>query len=314
MIGFSDKQFLVTWKNSPRDEDQPGQRVLYSQSLDGVSWTKSDGSNIMFPNISTTANPVALFAGPPAYVNGRTYASASPVQFCQYPTELPVLLLLRQVLPGLRSFGAIFWATDVVPPGYEAASAANGIKTVDVMDPQTQLDVAVLLDPSMPILPCAPQNISTKCEACPGGCQPLAAALNVSGIENERALYAVPSAKANVLLYRSRLYKTDYQINHLYASVRTDPSAAWPAPVATNIRDDVSNLNAGVLPDGRVFLVSNAMPQLFRSLRCVFLSRMFPLFLCFYDKLLPSTSSLLSASLSCAETRCLCPRVKTGPA
>jgi hypothetical protein len=33
----------ASWKNSPQDEDQPGQRIMYSQSLDGVSWTPTDG-------------------------------------------------------------------------------------------------------------------------------------------------------------------------------------------------------------------------------------------------------------------------------
>ena len=36
-----------------QDEDQPGQRVMYSQSLDGVAWTPADGTNILFPNVST---------------------------------------------------------------------------------------------------------------------------------------------------------------------------------------------------------------------------------------------------------------------
>ena len=37
--------FFLTWKNAPRDEDSPGQRILYSQSADGVNWTRTDGRN-----------------------------------------------------------------------------------------------------------------------------------------------------------------------------------------------------------------------------------------------------------------------------
>jgi len=33
----------------------------------------------------------------------------------------------------------------------------------------------------------------------------------------------------------------------------------------TNISDDVSNLNCGTLPDGRAFLVSNAMVNIVRD-------------------------------------------------
>jgi hypothetical protein len=44
---------LGLWKNSPRDEDQPGQRVLFSSTTDGVTWTPTDGTNVAFPNMST---------------------------------------------------------------------------------------------------------------------------------------------------------------------------------------------------------------------------------------------------------------------
>lgn len=43
----------------------------------------------------------------------------------------------------------------------------------------------------------------------------------------------------------------------LFASVRDTVSGDWPQPVATNIPDEDSNLNAGALPDGSVYLFSN---------------------------------------------------------
>ena len=89
MLTYHDGQFLASWKNSPVDEDQPGQRVLFSQSKDGVTWSGTNGSNILFPNMSTGANPAALFAEPALYINGRTYAAASPLQFCLYPCSYP---------------------------------------------------------------------------------------------------------------------------------------------------------------------------------------------------------------------------------
>ena len=48
----------------------------------------------------------------------------------------------------------------------------------------------------------------------------------------------------------------------MYSSVRVDRSAgqgAWAAPVQTNIPNDESNLNTGTLPDGRIFLLNNAV-------------------------------------------------------
>jgi hypothetical protein len=85
MIDWHDGNFLLTWKNSPINEDSPGQRVLFSQSLDGATWTKTDGKNVMFPSVSSTANPAALFAGPTAIINGKRYATASPHQMCLFP-------------------------------------------------------------------------------------------------------------------------------------------------------------------------------------------------------------------------------------
>ena len=67
MISYlpNDRRIFLTWKNSPVDEDSPGQRVLYAQTFDGKTWTPdSDGTNVVFPNISTSSNPAALFAEP----------------------------------------------------------------------------------------------------------------------------------------------------------------------------------------------------------------------------------------------------------
>jgi hypothetical protein len=72
MIDFFNGSFIAYWKNSPVDEDQPGQRVLWSSSADGQNWTPTDGQNILFPNMSTASNyHVALFAEPALHINGR---------------------------------------------------------------------------------------------------------------------------------------------------------------------------------------------------------------------------------------------------
>jgi len=257
MIDFHFGQFLASWKNSPRDEDEPGQRCLYSQSLDGVSWTPTDGTNILFPNMSTTALNVSLFCEPAAHINGRVYSAASPDQFCLWPVQWPKLTLMRQVYPGIGKFGPIFWMTNDIPKGYETATALNGIVTLNKMDPQTIADIGTLADHSR--LPCD-FNGTTKCEACLNGCQDWAEALNVTGIENEESHYSIPGSnpQVDILLYRSRLHPEWYKINHLYASVRRTPTGNWTIPVPTNITDDVANFNLGKLPDGRVYLLSNA--------------------------------------------------------
>jgi len=77
-------------------------------------------------------------------------------------------------------------------------------------------------------------------------------------IGNERTHYSVPpggnASIPDVILYRSGT--TPF----LWASVRTEPGqASWPEPVETNIGNDESNLNAGLLPDGRIYLVHNVV-------------------------------------------------------
>jgi hypothetical protein len=76
------------------------------------------GTNILFPNVSTNSNHAALFSEPVLHINSRIYAAASPNQFCIYPCPyMSVLLLRRVLLPGLNSFGPVFWASTTVPPG-----------------------------------------------------------------------------------------------------------------------------------------------------------------------------------------------------
>lgn len=263
MIDFHAGQFLAYWKNAPRDEDQPGQRVLFSQSLDGITWTPTDGKNILFPNMSTASKPAALFAEPTLHINGRFYAGASPNQFCVYPiqSQVPRLgqatLLLRQILaPGLGQFGPVFWATNQVPPGFEEVTALNGVKTLDQMDAQTQSDIATLADFSR--LPCpGPGDGSLKCEACLDGCE---GPLNRANMTRELTHYPLPGDAGDVLFYR---VPTQDKLK-LAASVRLR-GGNWSAAQITSISDDHANINAGRLPDGRVYLLSNTMPFVYRD-------------------------------------------------
>lgn len=95
MIAFDGIQFLAYWKNSPTDEDEAGQRILYSQSYDdGMTWSnqatdgEEDQVSELFPPLVSESNPnVALFAEPTIFLNGHLYAAASPHQFCLYPIQ-----------------------------------------------------------------------------------------------------------------------------------------------------------------------------------------------------------------------------------
>ena len=283
--------FLLAWKNGPYSEDKNGQRILYSQSKNGLNWTKTDGTNVLFPSLTTKKQEVAMFVGPPIHINGRLYVGASPgiptgaaqgAQYCLWPDpvsprscgpphwhDVKTGLVMREVL-GFNEFGPMFWLSDEVPHGYEDASTQYDIGLVRGMSAQTQSDMAPL-KATMAGVPCQPPSDTgtTKCESCAGGCQlwndidincpPSAGEVqkkSPSAVGNERAHYVVPpgnlTALPDVILYRSGCHP------FMYASVRTTPGQhAWPSPSLTNIPNDESNLNAGRLPDDRVYLLHN---------------------------------------------------------
>jgi hypothetical protein len=266
MLSFLNGRFLASWKLSVSDEDEPGQRVMWAQSEDGVAWTtSSDGrSNELFPSMNASENPrVALFAEPSLLVNGHVYAAASPIQFCLYPDQYQPRLLLRRVFDdAIGHFGPVFWAANSIPAGFAQASARENVTTAAQQDAQTRADVATLT-PSTDIAPCPTDGSTSKCEFCRGGCQNWTVALNVSSLENERSHWRVPGSDADVLLYRSHN-------RVLYASVRQAVDSEWPVPAPTNITDDVANFNSGNFPttpgfDGRAFLVSNALITILRD-------------------------------------------------
>ena len=73
-------------------------------------------------------------------------------------------------------------------------------------------------------------------------------------MDHERAHYVLPpaaEAQGDALLYRAG--------GELFASVRYNSTkkADWPLVTLTDIPNDSSNLNAGTLPDGRIYLVHN---------------------------------------------------------
>ena len=274
MIDFFDGSFLVAWKNSPEHEDQPGQRILYAQSYDGLDWTPTNGSNVLFPNMTSAANPAAMFAGPMVVLNGHRYATASPHQFCLFPYPYlgeGYVLLLRRVSGDVPAkLGPVFWANPTVPAGFEEATRRNGIVTSSAMDEETRRDLAQLDNWNQ--LPCGNANGSStlKCEACRNGCDgflrlPYASdtpsplpqekqqhRVGSLGGSSEETHYTVPNSPADVILHRTG--------DVLAFTYRANASHEWSLPLLSEIPDADSNLNAGRLPNGRVFLASNPCP------------------------------------------------------
>ena len=169
-------------------------------------------------------------------------------------------LTAPQLAAGVDPLGPLFWASDVAPPLYAAATAALGIPVAKDVDNQTHADVLDLYGSyAAGGTPCNPERDGTlKCESCPGGCQTYIDIDWKLGIANERTHWTVPTtttkgaaAGSDVIAYRSH-------DNFLWASVRNlSTPKLWPEIAKTTIPNDNSNLNGGQLPDGRVYLVHN---------------------------------------------------------
>eukprot|EP00730_Choanoeca_flexa_P000855 TRINITY_DN10367_c0_g1_i4.p1 TRINITY_DN10367_c0_g1~~TRINITY_DN10367_c0_g1_i4.p1 ORF type:complete len:464 (+),score=51.85 TRINITY_DN10367_c0_g1_i4:1-1392(+) len=240
MINSVNGTLFLTWKNSPKDEDQPA----------------------------------ALFAGPTIVLDGRYYASASPHQFCLFPYpysyDANVLLLRRIVTLHPPTFGPIFWANTDVPSGFEEASVRLGLLTaaqISQADPLTAMDLDALNDWSH--LPCATDdNTTTKCEACLNGCDvnpPGFPSLLKIGGSQEETHYKLPDGQAEIILQRTRQHQFTFSYRH-------GPAYRWSKPRNTTIPDADSNLNAGRLFDGRTYLLSNPCPKGIRDPLVVSLS------------------------------------------
>jgi hypothetical protein len=258
MIDYHDGQLLVSWPmNNGTSNGFVTTTILYSQTMDGGNWTETDGTNILFPAITTSTSTEHLTAAPALHVNGSVYAAATVgSQFYLYPDQQMSNLLLRRVyLPGMHQFGPIFWATNSPPPGFENISAQLNISTLNQMDEWTQSDIATLADYG--VLPCdSTATGSWQCPVCLNGC-PTWVHPYVSG---EASIYHVSPEGPDVVFNRdgNRTYK-------LPASLRNSSTDPWAAQVYTNIPDSESDFDAGNFPDGRPFLLSNAMPDVIRD-------------------------------------------------
>eukprot|EP01084_Bolivina_argentea_P050635 93130_1 len=285
MITYNNNIFTVLWKNCQKDEDCNGQRILYSQSSNGLNWTSA---NIMFMNMTVENGPAtSLFVGPPIVINGHLYVAASPglynnkqyhstadgAQFCLYPepleprncgppkgTQYKNTLLMRQVYEGVNNIGGLFWASNVAPNDFEKATKILNISTIDQMDNGTQHDIAMLTKKMNGFCSNMNDNKSAtlKCEVCENGCQLYNDIDTDLNIKNERTHYILPSENKDVILYRQSKYELYASIRNITMDVNDNKIFGnWSYPKLTNIPNDDTNLNCGALPNGKIYLLSN---------------------------------------------------------
>ena len=272
MLDFMAGRYVLSWKNSPSDEDEDGQRVLWATSKDASTWS---APQVLFPNISAGhACPAAWWAAPWLELNGSIYAAASVVQFCLFPVDRTVarLVALRRVSfgagSGRASLGDVFWASEAGPEPtcLAAAAAARGVRLLQEMDPQTQSDVrllGLLSSGEASGTPCS--SSSTKCEWCPHGCQPLARLRNKT----------LPGTNCSLKLpWLERTHYTsragdDYMLyesneHELCFARRGAGTTEWSAPTYAAVPDCGGNANAGThTSNGSTFnyLISNPVLQ-----------------------------------------------------
>jgi hypothetical protein len=274
-VDFHERQFLVSWQNKYlTNTSLPITSIFniyYSQSMDGETWTPTDGTNILFPSLMFTGNnppySATLAPAPTLHINGSFYAACTVAfSFSLYPDPYQNLsvLLLRQInTPGLDNFGQMFWAWDSIPAGFENASKQYNIVPVSQMDAQTQADIATLSNWS--VLPCGSASTGTlKCEACVNGCLQSMTLPDVTGLPSH---YQVPNSASDMILYSSTAGK-----DYISASTRASPSSTWSTPVVTTFPDANQNRDAGVLSDGRIFVVANSMTNLFKLVDPLYVS------------------------------------------
>eukprot|EP01052_Picozoa_sp_SAG31_P001478 SAG31_NODE_49_length_30599_cov_15.615016_38_plen_336_part_00 len=155
-------------------------------------------------------------------------------------------------------FGPLTWATAVVPVGFENISAALGIRTASsaVLSPAERADLALFSDVGS-----AKKFASNACRGGPCGSS-----------YAEQSVYHMYNSSVDVILYRGAgmLHENCNQSDGKWAdcvllAASRDTSEArnlWSNTTRTNIPDAGSNLNAGSLSDGRIFLTWNGVRRI----------------------------------------------------
>jgi hypothetical protein len=163
------------------------------------------------------------------------------------------------------AFGPMVWATGVVPAGMENVSSSFGLRTAAEMSSRGRVskelatDLAAFRDTRH-----ARRYSPESCRA--GPCGPH---------HGEQTVYSITGGSTDVILYRGQGgdlpagWPGDQACANtsrcvLLSSSRDTSSSAsspWSPLAATDIPDLGSNLNAGTLADGRVWLVWNGVPR-----------------------------------------------------
>ena len=246
---------LVTWSCHATDEDAAGQRVLFSRSTDGQTWSRAVEC---FPSCGPVAAAPAsgrvLTANGFPVIDGLAYAIAEvDDQFAAEDTDLKAA---RESEAGRKTYrgrlgwgriarsvaadgtlGPIFWLTDEPPEPWGPEPSWPSSTDPQVRDIAAKL-VAYQANPVH--MGAWDFKHHTCWETAADGhemCEPTVFP------RDDGALVKLARDKSG-----SR---------RMYASVSNDRGEAWTQPLQTNLPDSPSKAVAGRLPDGRTYLIGN---------------------------------------------------------
>jgi hypothetical protein len=256
-------QFLAMWSSGVEREDRPGQRILWSRSADGASWSR--------PEIlrECPEPPWRLTAAGWAVEGGRVYAYVNRNRHPELPELKPGLIWYPPLyVDVMEASSDLRWSpprtidSDLVANESPRRTAAG---TWLLAGYTARLESGVLRS-------CAGPAEEYVFHPAPRILIPAAELKQPRRTPPQRPLgeptWYQRQDKSLVCFFRD-----DAASMRLYASVSLDDGVTWSTPRPTNIPDAKSKTAARVLSNGLTIVVSNACVARKRNVLAVLVSR-----------------------------------------
>ena len=269
---FQDRLYAV-WSNGKDDEDQPGQRILYSSTADGECWEK--------PQILCSA-----FAGQYGYdtvltaCGFHTYGKQMNIYFSSY--EYKTSTRKDRYNPGTPGYGCHntqLYVMTTEDGKVFSAPQALGIPVCPVCGPRRLSSGRLLMAGSfLHAWTDDPAGLSgwKTGNFCPEGfqlpepvtddptyCRTASITIGLPAVMCE-GTFIEDTDGAIHMLYRADMRPDGEDCRCLWQSDSTDGGEHWSMPVRTDFPNGRSKVCIGQLPDGRFYYLGNPGPDLSR--------------------------------------------------
>jgi len=249
-LGVFKNALYAMWSSGPKDEDSPGQHVVYARSQDGRSWSTPE---ILAPDPDGPQGPLRRTAG------GWWVAGD---QLIAYDT----LFAGVKPRPGFKWSEAMRLEARVSSDGRHWSAPRKVIDNFMINEAPRPFPSGRLLmtgedasgTPRLLISDCGDGLRGWRDTALP---RPALARL-----PNEPTWFT-PSAGRPRMLFRD-----DNRSGCLYASRLNDAETSWSMPLPTDFPDAQSKARAGNLPGGEAYVISNPSPNVGRAILTIALS------------------------------------------